>query len=249
MSDIGWISIHRKIARSWIWEAKPFSYGQAWVDILLECNHRDKKILIGKTLVSVSRGQSANSRRTWGKRWGWSKSAVDHFLNLLEFDKMIQAENVHVTTRITVINYDTYQSVTATGHTAEEPREGHGADTNNNDNNENNENNDVLRAHSAFRAISSRKPTQHELMRLTQLVIQYGADDVVIAVQQCGDNGWHSVDSVKKILLGDLKPRSVKKEEKSATPQPQKNVYYCDNCAGAFSAVDGVCPKCGEVGI
>ena len=131
MSNIGWISIHRKIAESWIWEAKPFSYGQAWVDILLECNHRDKKILIGKTLVSVSRGQSANSRRTWGKRWGWSKSAVDHFLNLLEFDKMIQTENVHVTTRITVINYDTYQSTTATGHTAEEPREGHEADTNN----------------------------------------------------------------------------------------------------------------------
>ena len=110
MSDNGWISIHRKITGNWIWEGKPFSYGQAWIDILLECNHSERKHLIKKKLITTKRGQSSNSLQTWANRWGWSVSATRHFLDLLKIDGMCDTHNAQVTTVLTVCNYDTYQN-------------------------------------------------------------------------------------------------------------------------------------------
>ena len=110
MSDNGWISIHRKITGNWIWEGKPFSYGQAWIDILLECNHSERKHLIKKKLITTKRGQSSNSLQTWANRWGWSVSATRHFLDLLKIDGMCDTHNAQVTTVLTICNYDTYQN-------------------------------------------------------------------------------------------------------------------------------------------
>lgn len=148
MSDIGWISIHRKLGKHWIWEGKPFSYGQAWIDILLECNHSKHKILIKKSLVTATRGQSLNSLKTWATRWGWSVRNVRTFFKLLIKDKMIDTQSVGVTTRLTVCNYSEYQDKRHASDTQPVPqvtRTRHASDTqvttNNNDNNGNNDNN------------------------------------------------------------------------------------------------------------
>ena len=109
MSDMGWISIHRKLGSHWLWEAKPFSYGQAWIDILLECNHRKRKQLIKGQLIETDRGQSSNSLKTWANRFGWSISATRHFLDLLVKDGMIRTDSARVTTLLMVCNYDSYQ--------------------------------------------------------------------------------------------------------------------------------------------
>ena len=52
----GWISIHRQLQSHWLWEDKPFSRGQAWVDILMLANHDDNKFLLGNELVEVKCG-------------------------------------------------------------------------------------------------------------------------------------------------------------------------------------------------
>lgn len=142
--NIGWISLHRKICDNWVWKDKPFSYGQAWIDILLECNHDENKVLIKKKLLIVQRGESVNSLKTWANRWGWSISATRHFLGLLKNDKMCDMVNERVTTRLIVCNYDSYQDTQHAKGTqkkrrrnAEETQE----DTNNKENNDNNENN------------------------------------------------------------------------------------------------------------
>lgn len=218
MSDMGWISIQRKIESHWLWEAKPFSYGQAWIDILLQCNHKDRKVLLKKKLVEAKRGQSVNSLKTWANRWGWSVQSVRTFLALLKDDNMINTESVGVTTRLTVLNYDAYQSAQqapSTDSNTELTRSQHAPNThlttNNNDNNGNNGNNDVLRAHAAFRSIN-KNVSQHDLMRVTQLTFDYGVEDVVNAIEVCGDHGWHSVNTLIKVLKGDL-PKQDKKQE------------------------------------
>jgi len=143
MKDRGWISIHRKMASSWIWEGKPFSYGQAWVDILMECNHAERKQLIKAQLITTKRGQSSNSVGTWAKRFGWTYDMVRHFFKLLESDGMVTKENATVTTILSVCNYDTYQNTAQTKPTQDtttaqaEPKQN---PTNNNDNNGNNGN-------------------------------------------------------------------------------------------------------------
>ena len=85
----GWIPVHRQLQEHWLWADKPFSKGQAWVDLLLLANHSDKKFLLGNELVEVNTGSFITSELKLADRWGWSKTKVRAFLTLLQNDKMI----------------------------------------------------------------------------------------------------------------------------------------------------------------
>jgi len=135
----GWIALHRRITEHWVWQKKPFSYGQAWADILLECNHDERKAVIKGALITCYRGQSINSLKTWAKRWGWTVAATRHFLGLLESDKMIVTKSERVTTRLSVCKYESYQGKQHAEQTQSNRRaiaEQTQSNTNNNDNNE-----------------------------------------------------------------------------------------------------------------
>ena len=103
----GWIKISRDIRSHWIW--KDSDKLKWWLDILIEVNYQDAKVNIGYTLFECKRGQSLMSLQNWAKRWGVSKSVVNRFFKMLEDDKIIVTENETVTTRLTVLKYDTYQ--------------------------------------------------------------------------------------------------------------------------------------------
>ena len=139
----GWISLNREIMKHWLWDKKPFSYGQAWVHILLSCNHAPAKVLIRGELIPCDRGQSVKCLKTWSDEFGWSLQSTRTFFNLLEKDKNVNIEGLRKTTRLTVCNYDTYQEQQHTNNTQTTHKQ-HTANTqpttNNNDNNVNNEN-------------------------------------------------------------------------------------------------------------
>lgn len=103
---MSWIKIHRKIKDNWIW-TDPIRL-KWWLDILLTVNHEDSKCLIKGTLIDCKRGQSVRSLDTWATTWGVSKKTVFAFFLLLKKDTMLETENLKVTTRITVLNYDSY---------------------------------------------------------------------------------------------------------------------------------------------
>lgn len=117
MNEKGWISLHRRIQKNWVWNEKPFTKGQAWIDILLECNHEDERINIKNELIICKRGESVKCLKTWADRWGWNKSKVRRFLTLLETDTMIERKPTPKTTHLKVINYDTYQNKRNTDET------------------------------------------------------------------------------------------------------------------------------------
>ena len=140
----GWISIHRQLQQHWLWNDKPFSKGQAWIDLLLSANHCDRKILFGNELVEVKAGSFITSIDKLEKKWGWSNRKVINFLKLLESDGMIKKKSTTKCTAITIENYTYYQDDGRTEaplkhheSTAEAPPK----HTNNNDNNDNNSNN------------------------------------------------------------------------------------------------------------
>lgn len=154
--ECGWISIHRKIKDHWVWNEKPFSKGQAWIDILLMANHADKKILLGNELIEVKRGSFITSEKKLMENWGWGKEKVRKFLQVLQDDGMIEKKSDHKKTTINVVNYGFFQdsnsqSIPLSDHeqTDNRPSSDHeqtmsrpSSDTNNNDNNKNNENNE-----------------------------------------------------------------------------------------------------------
>jgi hypothetical protein len=106
-NEVGFISLFRSIRKHWIWQDSVKL--KWWIDILLEVNHKPKKVLLGSRLIDCNRGQSVNSLQTWAIRWRTNVSAVRRFFALLESDNMIVTENVSKTTRITVCKYESYQ--------------------------------------------------------------------------------------------------------------------------------------------
>ena len=112
--------------------------------MILEANHTDGTVNIGMQLIECKRGQSVRSLQGWSKRWGVSKSTVRSFFDLLKNDSMLCTENLTVTTRITILNYDDYQTLPHASRTQRKRKPNATqtqADPNNNDNNDNNDNN------------------------------------------------------------------------------------------------------------
>jgi hypothetical protein len=114
----GYIKLHRELQGHWLWDKKPFSPGQAWIDLLMMANHESKKFPLGIELVEVERGSLITSEIKLMDRWGWSKTKVRDFLNLLQNDSMLVKKTDHKKTTLTLCNYSDWQDT----ETTEEPK-------------------------------------------------------------------------------------------------------------------------------
>jgi len=125
---MGWILLYRSIRDSWIWEDKPFSFGQAWVDLILDANHEDKKVFIGGRLVLIKRGQKWTSLRTLSARWGWRQEKVLKFLRALEQDGMIVRKVTRSGALLTIVNYGKFQDMRSANRSTSGARPEHWAE-------------------------------------------------------------------------------------------------------------------------
>lgn len=107
----GWITLHRQIKDHWVYDNP--DYFRAWVTMLMEVNYDSHKTLIKSKLLNCERGESLLSHASWAEKFGkgWNRFKVIRFFNLLESDAMIRTKNEHVTTRLIVNNYNTYQDI------------------------------------------------------------------------------------------------------------------------------------------
>ncbi len=173
----GWITIDRSIKNHWVFsDAENL---KAWIVILIEVNHSDQKILIGKTVFTCKRGESLNSLETWGKLFGnWGKSRTKRFLDLLKSETMIDTINEGKTTRLSVCNYDKYQGLRNDQRTIGERK----AKRSENDdriqttmiNNENNENKVISAEKSAAKKRSVEERKQDFYNSLLPFVADHG---------------------------------------------------------------------------
>lgn len=105
----GWIKIHRDILHHEIWSDKPFSKGQAWIDLILLANHSDSKCMVGDKVEEIKRSSFITSELKLMDRWGWGRKKVQLFLKFLESESMITRNANNKRTAITIVNYDVYQ--------------------------------------------------------------------------------------------------------------------------------------------
>lgn len=123
--DRGWIKVFRKLQNHWLWDDRPFSKGQAWLDLMMSANHKTRRVRMDNQLVTISRGTFITSTRKLADRWGWSRKKVISFLDLLENDKMLARKSDTKKTVLTLVNYGQYQVEGAT----KKPRKSHGGAT------------------------------------------------------------------------------------------------------------------------
>ena len=146
----GYIKLYRQIAENAIWLIKPFSEGQAWVDLLCISTF-DKGFIKTKNgqIIELTVGDCGYSQLSLSERWGWSRGKVKRFILLLEKQKMIQQKKYDKLTIINILNYEKYQNRTTNdttnntiNDTTNEQQMIQQTNTINNDKNDNNDNND-----------------------------------------------------------------------------------------------------------
>lgn len=112
----GWVTLHRQIENNPLWLSEPFTKAQAWVDLILNANHKDGFFIVRGIRVDVKRGQLGWSEVTMSTRWRWSRNKVRRFLKYLERERQVEQQKIDkITTIITIINYSKYQDDTSKG--------------------------------------------------------------------------------------------------------------------------------------
>jgi len=119
----GWFPVRRSILQDPHWLERPFTKGQAKVDLAMLAEYEDTKVTAkGGKIIQLHRGQLFTSIRWLAARWGWHRNTVVRFLKLLAENKedlyaielmtireskLNPKENPETLgTKITFINYD-----------------------------------------------------------------------------------------------------------------------------------------------
>ena len=107
----GFVIIHRSMQDHWLWKSEKFSKAQAWIALILLASHSERAVMRRGGWVARDRGPVGVSKTFLAERWSWSRPKVDRYIDRLKNEQMIEVEKNAVGTVITVLNYDTYQSV------------------------------------------------------------------------------------------------------------------------------------------
>jgi hypothetical protein len=141
----GYFAVWRKIQdHPFYREPREFSKYEAWLDLLMEAQHETEpqRIVLGMNIVECNYGECIKSMQTWAERWMWSRSKVFRFLKLLKKMGQIDTESETITTRIKIINYESYDPK-RNGNETQVKRRRNASETQvNTDNNEKNDKND-----------------------------------------------------------------------------------------------------------
>ena len=136
-----YIKIDRGLKNHAIWLEKPFSKGQAWVDLLILAQGVDKDKTYRGRIQKMRSGEVYTSICYLEKRWGWSRNKVYRFLSYLVdagmiavqgWEKTAQGNGTRKWTRngtrdgtvITVENWAFYQYDGTTDGTTDGTRKG-----------------------------------------------------------------------------------------------------------------------------
>lgn len=99
----------------WVWQDRPVSKGQAWVDLIMLANYKSKKFSYKDSIIEGKRGTVYRSISYLAERWGWSRDKATRFLRQLEADGMVQMNATTHQTTISIVNYEVFQGVGSTG--------------------------------------------------------------------------------------------------------------------------------------
>lgn len=114
----GYIKLYRCLQDNELWQEKPFSKGQAWIDLLLLANYKDGGYWLRGIYIKVLRGECGWSQIKLAERWGWSREKVRRYIRyLIENNQITQKtiqQNKRLTSLIIITKYEQYQLAEAT---------------------------------------------------------------------------------------------------------------------------------------
>ena len=127
--DNTFFKVYRSLLDDPLWLSEPFTYGQAWVDLIGRANFADKDNFYRGRYQQIKRGQIATSQQELAARWKWSRRKVHTFLKNLEAAGMCTAKVTPFGTTLTIEKYAFYQDGRTGKSTTKNPREHIGSTT------------------------------------------------------------------------------------------------------------------------
>ena len=103
------IKLDRGIRDNWVWQSKPYSPGQAWLDLLMEAAYATTVREWKGSFLTQHRGEVFTSITSLSERWGWSYKKVVRFIRALEGDGMVRRGDLPKGTLLTIENYEKFQ--------------------------------------------------------------------------------------------------------------------------------------------
>jgi DNA-binding GntR family transcriptional regulator len=101
--------ISSELQNHWLWQDKPFAKGQAWTDLLLLSAKTQIQTIYRDKIYSLAIGQIITSENDLCNRWGWSRTKVRKFLELLEETLMVELVRDKRKTVITILKHSNIQ--------------------------------------------------------------------------------------------------------------------------------------------
>ena len=232
----GYIKIYRSVTRNQIWNDKPFSKGQAWIDLLLRANHKDSKVLINDTWIEIKPGETIWSIKDMAERWGWSRSKVGRFIDGLQTERMVNQKRTSKFTKISVVNWKKYQQDEHQTNIKRTSNE-HQTNTNNNVKNVKNEriikSDDLVKTQSVydlFIKLFDKNPNTYKLTDKRKLKIKArlkdaGYEMLAKAIENTSKSEFHRGDNDRGWTADlDYITRSYENVEKLAALETKKTV-------------------------
>jgi len=230
MENNGWIKLHRSIMDHPDWLAEPFTRAQAWVDLLLLANHKTGHIRKRGILIEVQRGQVGYSEESLAARWKWSRDKARRFLTRLKALNQITRkpaqQNPNLSSLISIVNYEAYQSSETTNKTTEKQQTIQEQECKECEEEPppaiSSKISELVKRYSdqeiinqAFQAISSTRKTNRisDTVKLSILKSweQYPVESVMAGIRAYLDKGYHDQGKGEKYLFGiirNLKPEA-----------------------------------------
>ena len=115
----GYIKLYRKSEENPLYFADTFTKWQAWSDLILIANHKEKTLSIRGNLISIKRGQTAYSEESLAQRWKWSRGKVRRFINYLKTEQQIEQQQSNILNILTIKNYNIYHENDTTDSTTD----------------------------------------------------------------------------------------------------------------------------------
>ena len=119
----GCVRLHKGIRKNKIWKREPFTYGQAFCDLLLlavDAQSAPQSVWVQGQEIVLERGQVGWSIGKLAEEWKRSRPWVMAFLGWARDQGMIEVDSDHRRTIITLINYDAYQTESKAGLTTDD---------------------------------------------------------------------------------------------------------------------------------
>ena len=120
----GYIKLHRRFFEHALWEEKRnYSRAEAFLDMIQTASFKASKRIINGKLIQLDAGELIASERYLSVRWGWSRTKIRKFVQLLKEDGMLDQRKDQAETVLNLLKYKDYAVKDGYEKTGEETEE------------------------------------------------------------------------------------------------------------------------------